>query len=71
MNSFDIWNRATAGWRAAGKDVAASIGYVVNPGGFSYERVDGQQVRLLTDLSIFEASVVLLPANPSATFVSA
>jgi HK97 family phage prohead protease len=50
--------------QAAGKRVLASVGYTVNdsaPG-----RVDGQPVRLLKSINVYECSICLLPANNRA-----
>lgn len=54
-----------------GKGVKTSIGYLVPDDGQHYEREDGQEVRHITKLSVYEASYVNLPANPEAEITSA
>jgi HK97 family phage prohead protease len=54
---------------AAGKGCKASIGYVVHDADFS--RQDGQPVRLLKSISVYECSLVSLPANDRATILTA
>jgi HK97 family phage prohead protease len=49
-----------------GKSVKTSIGYVVPVDGESYEKVNGQTVRRISKMSVYEASFVNLPANPLA-----
>ncbi len=51
---------------AAGKRVLCSIGYLVPLDGEHYERENGQNVRHISKLSVYEASIVNLPANPLA-----
>jgi Caudovirus prohead serine protease len=53
------------------RKVMASIGYVVNVGGERFERIGGQTVRILTSINVYEGSLVNIPANPRAEFVSA
>jgi HK97 family phage prohead protease len=70
------WHSTPAAWDArtvvrerlaAGKDVKASIGYVSRPDGESFERGrDGQVVRRLSKISVYECSIVNLAANPAA-----
>jgi HK97 family phage prohead protease len=55
--------------RRASKRVLASIGYTVNSGGEQYERRAGQMVRVLSSINVFEASIVLIAANPAAHVV--
>lgn len=57
--------------RRAGKRVLCSIGYVILPDGFRMERRGGAMVRILTDLALYEASFVNLPANNRAEVLSA
>jgi HK97 family phage prohead protease len=47
---------------ARGKTVGVSIGYMVTDA--SYETRDGQDVRVLKGLEVFEVSIVTVPANP-------
>lgn len=65
------WRQIARERLAGGQDMPASIGYTVDPGGYSYERMGGQQVRLLTSIQLYEAAVCNLGANPAAGFVSA
>jgi HK97 family phage prohead protease len=54
---------------AAGKSVGLSIGYftkAASPG-----KVEGQDVRFLDEIEVFEVSVVTMPANERATVLSA
>lgn len=53
----------------AGKRVLCSIGYVTRDE--SMERIDGEPVRRITRLSVFEFSFVNLPANDQAAVTSA
>lgn len=55
----------------AGKSVKTSIGYLVPVDGERYEKRDGRTVRVISKLSVYEASFVNLPANPEAEVVSA
>ena len=57
--------------KAAGKAVKTSIGYIVPVDGERYERINGQQVRIISKLSVYEASYVNLPANPEAEILTA
>lgn len=57
--------------KRAGKRVLCSIGYVILPDGFRMERRGGAMVRILTDLALYEASFVNLPANNRAEVLSA
>jgi HK97 family phage prohead protease len=50
--------------QAAGKSVKTSVGYISTDERF--ERVDGQAVRRLRGLRVYECSIVNLPANPAA-----
>lgn len=56
---------------ARGKTVKTSIGYLVPIDGERYEKRDGKTVRIISELSVYEASFVNLPANPAAEVVSA
>jgi HK97 family phage prohead protease len=51
------------------RTVACSIGYLVNDE--KYENHDGQRVRVLTSIDVYEISLVNLPSNHLATVVSA
>jgi len=53
---------------AAGKAVKCSVGYLTIDE--SYEKRDGQQVRSLKKIAVYEVSFVNLPANPAAEVVS-
>jgi HK97 family phage prohead protease len=53
----------------AGKGCKASIGYVVHDADFT--RADGQAVRLLKSISVYECSLVSLPANDRAAILTA
>lgn len=55
----------------AGKKVKTSIGYLVPPDGERYEKTEGRMVRHLSKMSVYEGSIVNLPANPEAEVVSA
>ena len=46
------------------KSVSMSIGYETLK--FSFQEVDGKQIRLLEEIKIYEASIVTVPANPLA-----
>jgi HK97 family phage prohead protease len=54
---------------AAGKAVPCSIGYAVDDA--SYETRNGEPIRILKSIRVYEFSFVNLPANPAATVVSA
>jgi hypothetical protein len=54
---------------ASGKRMLASVGYVVHDA--RPEKRDGQAVRVLSSISVFELSLALLVANPAAAVVSA
>lgn len=54
-----------------GKAVKTSIGYLVPVDGERYEKINGQSVRIISKLSVYEASYVNLPANPEAAFTEA
>lgn len=54
---------------AAGKSVGLSIGYFTKTA--SYGQLDGQEVRYLDEIEVFEVSVVTMPANERATVLSA
>jgi HK97 family phage prohead protease len=53
----------------AGKRVLCSIGYAVEEE--RYETADGQTVRHIDKISVYECSIVNLPANPQAEVVAA
>lgn len=55
----------------AGKRVKGSIGYKTGPGDTRQTYVNGQSVRRIDGLDLFEASFVNLPMNPAADAVSA
>lgn len=57
--------------KAAGKAVKTSIGYLVPVDGERYEKINGQPVRIISKLSVYEASYVNLPANPEAEITAA
>jgi HK97 family phage prohead protease len=57
--------------KAAGKAVKTSIGYLVPVDGERYEKINGQSVRIISKLSVYEASYVNLPANPEAAITQA
>lgn len=57
--------------KAAGKGVKTSIGYLVPVDGERYEKINGQPVRIISKLSVYEASYVNLPANPEAEITAA
>jgi HK97 family phage prohead protease len=54
---------------AAGKAVPCSIGYAVDDA--SYETRNGDPIRILKSIRVYEFSFVNLPANPAAAVVSA
>lgn len=54
---------------AAGKSVGLSIGYFTKEA--SYGTVDGQEVRYLDGIEVFEVSVVTMPANDQAKVLAA
>ena len=56
---------------AAGKSVKCSIGYNVPLGGESFTKINGQTVRRLEKINVYEVSFVNLPMNPAAEVVSA
>src|SRR6201985_2132152 len=56
---------------AAKKSVKCSIGYLVPADGERYEKRNGETVRIISKLAIYEVSFVNLPANPQAEVVSA
>lgn len=43
-----------------------SIGYSINRGGVEYKQVDGESVAYLTDLTLYEGSIVPFGMNPEA-----
>lgn len=53
---------------AAGKSVSCSIGYTVSD--YADEMRDGEQIRLLKRIELYEFSFVNLPANPLAQVTS-
>jgi HK97 family phage prohead protease len=63
------WRTVVKERLAAGKSVSASIGYRVHD--YEMTSIRGQPVRVLTNIELFEASIVNLPANPMAGVVSA
>lgn len=54
----------------SGHRLGMSIGYFPVPGGVSYKTVDGQMARVLSELKLFEASVVAVGANEEAEVAS-
>jgi uncharacterized protein len=44
-----------------------SFGFLVRPGGETWEVIDGQRIRTLTDLDLIEVSVVTIPAYPDTS----
>jgi HK97 family phage prohead protease len=51
------------------KKCSCSIGYMVNSE--RYESLDGQRVRILESINVYEISLVNLPANDRATIIAA
>lgn len=61
--------RATVRERLArGKSVGASIGYQATD--FAFETLDGNPIRIIKGLDLYEVSLVNVPMNPSAQFTS-